>query len=60
MKVIKIIIAHNQKVNTGNYTTKDYFCSLEAKVREDEDLRVIGKKLYARCKAIITDAIRED
>lgn len=60
MKVIKIVIAHNEKVNTGNYTTKDYFCSLEAKVREDEDLRVIGKKLYAQCKVIIGSEIKND
>ena len=60
MKIVEIVISKSEKVNTGNYTSKDYFCSLKADVEINEDLQVIAKKLYAKANAMIKSQIRAE
>ena len=59
MKVIEVVVSRSVKVNTGNYESMDFFVSLKAEVDYDADIRVISGKLYAQCKAIITDQIKD-
>ncbi len=60
MKIVEITVSKSQKVNTGNYESKDYFCSLKAEVEYDADLRLIAAKLFAKANLILLDQIREE
>ena len=60
MKIVEIVVSKSEKVNTGNYESKDYFCSLKADVEINEDLQVVAKKMYAKANAIIKSQIRHE
>ena len=57
MKVIEIVVSRSEKINTGNYESKDFFVSIKAEVEYDADIRTISAKLFAQCKGILTKQI---
>ena len=60
MKIVEITVGYTQKVNTGNYQSKDYFVSMKAEIEYDEDPQTSSAILFDRCKVAVDRAIVED
>jgi len=59
MKIIEVVVSRSEKVNTGNYESKDYFVSLKAEVEYDADLKAVTSKLFAQCWFILNEEIKK-
>ena len=60
MKIVEITVSYSQKVNTGNYQSKDYFTSLKAEVEYDANVQTNCMILFDQCKKAVDRAIVED
>jgi hypothetical protein len=60
MKIIEVTVSYAQKVNTGNYQSKDFFCSLKAEVNYDAEIGKVCEHLDRLCKKAVDRAIVSD
>ena len=58
-QLVEIARSYSQKVNTGNYTSRDYFCSqkMEVPLKKAEE---ISEELFRFCRQEVGKAISED
>lgn len=60
MKIVELTVSKSQKVNTGNYTSKDYFASIKAEIDCDDTIMERANTLYDFCESIIRVEIDND
>lgn len=56
-KVKEIARSYSQKVNTGNYETKDFFCSATVEVGENESAEEVAEETFQFCKRMVERSI---
>jgi hypothetical protein len=60
MKIVEIVVSRSQKVNTGNYQSKDFFISLKCEVEScDSTIDSVAAILYNDCAIILENAIEK-
>lgn len=57
MKIVELTVSLSQKINLGNYQTKDIFCSLKAEIEITEDVQKRARFLYEECQTQINEQI---
>ena len=57
--MIEIARSFSRKVNTGNYETKDYFCSAKEEC-EEKDMSATSEKLFMFCQTMVEADIEVD
>ena len=55
---IEIVRSYSQKLNLGNYTTCDFFCSIKAEV-DDKEVAAKSKELNELCLNEVEKSIKE-
>jgi hypothetical protein len=55
---IEIVRSYSQKLNLGNYTTCDFFCSIKAEV-DDKEVAAKSKELNDFCLEEVSKSIKE-
>lgn len=58
LKLVEVVRSYSRKLNTGNYTTEDFFISLKEEC-EKKDLEKVSKELYFKCKEEVELSIRD-
>ena len=57
-ELIEIARSYSQKLNTGNYTTSDFFCSAKEEVPKSQAVKT-SKRLFQFCKSEVEKSIAE-
>ena len=57
-KLIEVARSFSRKLNMGNYTTADFFCSAKEEVSAEE-IGETSKRLFDFCKAEVEKSVRE-
>lgn len=57
-KLVEVARSYSQKLNTGNYTSADFFCSLKEECKPDE-VESVSKRLIHFCKLMVLSDIKQ-
>lgn len=60
MKIVEITVSKSQKINTGNYTSKDYFISMKAEIDITEDSNIVVRALFENVDLCLQGEISRD
>lgn len=55
---VEIVRSFSYKLNTGNYESRDFFCSQKVECAA-EDAETISEKVYQFCKTQVLKAVHE-
>jgi hypothetical protein len=56
--MVEIARSFSFKLSTGNYETRDFFCSQKAECLPEE-ASIVSKQIYDFCKREVMDAVNE-
>lgn len=56
--IVEIARSFGYKLNTGNYESRDFFCSQKAEC-EAENAETVSEQLHAFCKSQVIKAVNE-